>query len=258
MGRWHRGDRFGWLVLAGHGYDFDTVGTAAAMARGLSDPFAEFENLVNSEPEMADTATAVVDLHDVLTFSDSSAYVQPGYRDSLQSGLDAAAALGRSGDPCAGTRLISELYARVDGLSPPDDWVSDTTVRRVLADRIHLLGAQLQAQANQNGGCLPTDVPAKVAPARVAISGIQPNPSFGATTINYAIPTPGHVTLSIYDAGGRLVRELVDADVPAGTHVAVWDGSRDRTGGRTVESGTYFVLLKARGGTQMRKLVVVK
>jgi hypothetical protein len=213
---------------------------------------------VNSEPEMADTATIIVDLHDVLTFSPSGAFVLPAYRDSLRNGLDAAAALGKAGDPCAGIRLISKLYGRVDGFDPPPDWVSDTTVRRVLAERIHALGAQLQAQANLSGGCQPAGVTPAGIPERVAILGIQPNPSFGETMILYALPARGHVSLSIYDLTGRLVRNLVDAEMPAGTLQAMWDGSRDRTGGRAVTSGTYFVRLSAAGITRTKKIVITR
>jgi len=256
--RWHRGDRFGWLVLLGHGQNYDPGPVAnKGGIRASADPFADFEQFVNSQPEVTDTATVVVDIHDVLTFTPPTSYTQPTYRDSLQSGLDQAAALGLAGDPCAGTLLISQMYARVDGLDSPPDWVSDTTVRRVLANQIHSLGRQLQLQANQNGGCQPTGVPVEDAPTRVAILGIRPNPTNASAAISYAIPAAERVTIAVYDLSGRRVKMLVDAVLPAGTHLAQWDGRGD-PGGRRLTSGTYFVRLHAGGVTHVKRLVVLK
>ena len=44
---------------------------------------------------------------------------------------------------------------------------------------------------------------------------------------------------------GRLVRALVEADLPSGPHTATWDG-RDETG-RRMGSGGYFARLETGG-----------
>jgi hypothetical protein len=44
------------------------------------------------------TAKAV----DVVTYSDPTAFVEPDLRDSVLAGIDRAAELGQSGNPCAG------------------------------------------------------------------------------------------------------------------------------------------------------------
>jgi hypothetical protein len=262
--RWLAGQRFGWLVLAGHGMNFDTVATAPAKgtrsaSQTQADPFAAFDAIVNAEPEMADTATLVVDVHDVLTFSSPTVFTQPQFRDSLMNGMDQAAALGHAGNPCAGLFVATRFYQRVDSLPSPADWVTDPAVRRVLADRFLAMSAQLLAQANQSGGCTgTTDAPPVAPPSRLALLGITPNPSFGMSTIRYAVPKRQQVNLSVFDLGGRLMRTLVDAELAAGTYQAVWDGHQDRAGGRAASSGAYFVRLMSGGLVYTQRVVIVR
>ena len=44
--------------------------------------------------------------------------------------------------------------------------------------------------------------------------------------------------IDIWDLNGRLVRQLVREQIPAGDHQAEWDGRDDA--GRTLSNGTYF------------------
>jgi flagellar hook assembly protein FlgD len=69
----------------------------------------------------------------------------------------------------------------------------------------------------------------------------RPNPFSDATDIAFELLAPRHVTLRVYSATGRLVRILVDANMPLGLHRAPWNG-RDEAG-RAVGSGIYFVKL---------------
>jgi len=261
--RWLAGDNFGWLVLAGHGINFDSAGVAPADGRTGArstnvDPFAEFLALVNAEPEMADTATLVVDVQDVLEFSPPSAYLQPQFRDSLENGIALAAALGKAGNPCAALFEANRMYQRVDSLPPATDWVVDHAVRRILANRIQGLSAQLLAQANQSGGCNATTDAPPMTPGRLALLGITPNPTSGESTIRYALPASDRVNLSVYDVTGRHVRTLVDGKLPAGSYQAVWDGHQDRASGRLVKSGTYFIRLTAAGRVETKRVVIVR
>jgi flagellar hook assembly protein FlgD len=74
----------------------------------------------------------------------------------------------------------------------------------------------------------------------------HPNPFNPSTTLRFALPLAGGVRLSIYDIGGRLVRDLVSGLYPAGTHTAVWDG-RDAAG-RSLASGSSYVARMEAGG----------
>jgi aminopeptidase N len=82
------------------------------------------------------------------------------------------------------------------------------------------------------------------------------NPFRESARLVYSLPSAGRVRLAVYDVSGRLVRELVDADAPAGVHEAVWPGvGRDGNG---VASGIYFARLTTDAGTASEKLLFVK
>jgi hypothetical protein len=74
-----------------------------------------------------------------------------------------------------------------------------------------------------------------------------PRPSlFGrSVTIGYALPRAATVSLSVYDATGALVRQLLRGSTAAGSYQLVWDG-RDGQG-RAVPAGAYFCRLEAGG-----------
>jgi hypothetical protein len=83
-----------------------------------------------------------------------------------------------------------------------------------------------------------------------------PNPFNPTTTIGYQLPQAGHVVLEVFSVDGSLLTTLVDRQMPAGPHHAVWNG-RDRAG-RPVASGVYFCRLRAGPFSAMRKMVLIK
>lgn len=93
-------------------------------------------------------------------------------------------------------------------------------------------------------------------PALVKLQQSWPNPVNGSSTIRFELEQPGRARLRIFDAAGRLVRELADEMVTAGSHTRVWDGSDDQ--GRDVASGIYFYELDVEGRRLSSKLVQVK
>ena len=84
-------------------------------------------------------------------------------------------------------------------------------------------------------------------PPEIALRRPTPNPASGPTTLRYALPREARVSLMIYDAAGRRVRQLVSGAQPAGEHVLAWD-QRDE-GGVAVGPGLYFVRLEVDGRT---------
>jgi hypothetical protein len=94
-------------------------------------------------------------------------------------------------------------------------------------------------------------------PPSAALLQNHPNPFNPSTTIRYSIPEKARVRLRIYDAGGRLLRVLVD-DVrdPGILHAAIWDGN-DRFG-LPVASGVYFYRLETNGWSESRKMVLLR
>jgi hypothetical protein len=126
-----------------------------------------------------------------------------------------------------------------------------------LHDRVDLMANIMEYFEKAPGGT-PTGVGGGELVARLSCA--HPNPFGPSTTIRYAAPAGGRVSVRVYDLAGRVVKTLVDGDANPGEHVAVWDGTTD-SGGRAA-SGVYFVRLEADGGrgasAVARKLVLLK
>ena len=76
------------------------------------------------------------------------------------------------------------------------------------------------------------------------------------TEIVFELPMAAHVTLRIYDIGGRLVRTLVEGKLHPDLHHVHWDGHNDL--GNAVVSGVYWYRLETGDRTLSRKLVVAR
>lgn len=78
-----------------------------------------------------------------------------------------------------------------------------------------------------------------------------PNPFSGMTSIPFSLVRDTELSISVYDAAGRLVEELADASFPAGEHRLEWDASGQ-------PAGIYFCRMRTREGEvrslQMQKL----
>jgi len=90
-----------------------------------------------------------------------------------------------------------------------------------------------------------------------------PNPFNPVTTIQYSLPEPGRVSLTIYNLQGQLVKTLLDAEQPAGTYNLDWGAVDDS--GAFLSSGIYFYHLKvtdpATGAliqNQERKMILLR
>jgi hypothetical protein len=100
--------------------------------------------------------------------------------------------------------------------------------------------------------------PVQVSVERVVAAlqlGASPNPLRVGSRLEFAAPAGVSVSLRIYDASGRLVRDLFSGTSSGGGRV-VWDGRSDA--GVPVASGVYFVRLTAGGEVATRKVAFVK
>ena len=85
-------------------------------------------------------------------------------------------------------------------------------------------------------------------------SSILDDPS---TTIQFQVPEPAHVKLTIENSYNTVVATLVDGDLDPGYYSAFWDGNG-------VPSGIYFYTMEARGLNsnyylkQTRQMLVLK
>jgi hypothetical protein len=107
---------------------------------------------------------------------------------------------------------------------------------------------------------LATDVNPPVEGARFELSQNVPNPFNPATsrssTIRYSLDKLGTVKLSVFDASGRLVNELVNGSQPAGAHEVFWNGLDHN--GKPAASGVYYYRLESPAKSQTRKMTLIK
>jgi hypothetical protein len=86
-----------------------------------------------------------------------------------------------------------------------------------------------------------------------------PNPFNPSTTIEFALPTPGFVTLSIYNILGEKVATLVSEELTAGSYKYEWDATE-------LTSGIYFYRIQAgdpstgsgQGFVETKKMILLR
>lgn len=103
---------------------------------------------------------------------------------------------------------------------------------------------------------LLTDADGAVLPTRAGLAQNRPNPFPSSTRISYSLPGAAAARIIVYDAAGRRVRTLIDAQVAAGTHEIAWDGRDDA--GRPAGSGVYFCRMEAGTFRQCRTMTLLR
>ncbi len=93
-------------------------------------------------------------------------------------------------------------------------------------------------------------------PTEFALQQNYPNPFNPETKIEYQLPAPGHVRLTIYTILGQEIRRLVDRSLPAAYHEVVWDGRDDA--GNSMPSGIYFYRIESGSFTAIKKMLLMK
>jgi photosystem II stability/assembly factor-like uncharacterized protein len=84
-----------------------------------------------------------------------------------------------------------------------------------------------------------------------------PNPFNANTHIPFTIyDSTSMISLIVYDIDGHIVRKLIMSTIPAGSHLAYWDGRNDS--GTSVGSGLYIVMLRIKEEFKSHKLVLIK
>jgi uncharacterized membrane protein len=97
-------------------------------------------------------------------------------------------------------------------------------------------------------------VPPVAAPvARVELSAPSPNPSSATTSLELSLPVATSVDVSVYDASGRRVATLLNADLPAGRRLVQWDGRE--SSGQPAAAGVFFAHLVTPQGKAVRRIV---
>jgi hypothetical protein len=100
-----------------------------------------------------------------------------------------------------------------------------------------------------------TDTP-PVARRELVLHEPVPNPFNPRVSLRYSLARAGHAKLSIYDLRGRLVRVLLDENLPQGEGTVQWDG-KDGSG-HTAASGVYSFVLQADGQQRSQKATLIR
>ncbi len=88
-------------------------------------------------------------------------------------------------------------------------------------------------------------------PTEASLSDVYPNPFSRETTVAFALPEAGRVTLAVYDVLGREVVRLVDDERRAGRYEVVLDGA-------DLPSGVYLVRMTASGFAATRRVTLLR
>jgi hypothetical protein len=82
-----------------------------------------------------------------------------------------------------------------------------------------------------------------------------PNPTHSSAMINYSIPFTSSLDISIYDAGGKIIKNVFRGLKQPGLYNYVWDGTN--LSGSSVANGNYFFRVRATNGQQILEQIVV-
>lgn len=83
-----------------------------------------------------------------------------------------------------------------------------------------------------------------------------PNPFNSSTCISYTLTRQSHVKLTIFNANGEQVTELVNCFQPSGIHKTMWHGNNHK--GEPVSSGTYYFKMENDQHAGFRKMILLK
>jgi len=139
----------------------------------------------------------------------------------------------------AGDEVTITLAVNTDG--------DDDLAEGFYVDDVTITGAAAFATGVEEG---------RGAPRVTALRGASPNPFNPVTTLRFSVAEAGPVRLAVYDVRGRLVRTLVDRDLPAGAHETTWNGRNGS--GESAASGIYLTRLDAAGETRTSKMVLLR
>jgi hypothetical protein len=85
---------------------------------------------------------------------------------------------------------------------------------------------------------------------------ITPNPFSNTTTISFSLPFSQKVSIQIFDAAGRSIQTLANAEMQGGAHQLIWDAKGEN--GSAVSAGIYFLRMKTGNYSETKKLIIVR
>lgn len=110
-------------------------------------------------------------------------------------------------------------------------------------------------------GLVSVDNKGSQVPEQFALYQNYPNPFNPSTTIKFSLPVTSNVRLQIYNLLGEVVKDIVNSNLPAGTHSFTWNAENNKNA--KVTSGIYFYRLSAEGVdgskySEVKKMILLK
>jgi hypothetical protein len=244
--------RYQWLVPSEYSSDFCyiryTARTTSDTATAITyDHFAIMGGggvpVMVVDPTVLDFDTVYVDSTEVLTFSISNAGTDTLHVEPFLSTLDAYI-LNAGTDPITldpGNDITVEVaFTPTEATSYQDSIVIDSDGGNAV---VHLrgVGEEYSAVGDQN---IPV-------PREFVFDAPYPNPFNASVTLPFSVPEAGRIEAEAVNVMGQQVARIANRSVDAGYHRLTWDAS-------TVSSGVYFVVLRYKGQTSIRKTVLMK
>jgi len=160
---------------------------------------------------------------------------------------------GDAGDPFPGSFSKTSF----SGLTSPssNDYSGAGTL--VAVSNISAAGATMTADLSVSLVLdVNDDTHADAAPSSFELGQNFPNPFNPVTRIRLDLPERSHAILTVYNVLGEKVDELVNGELPAGTHEFIW--KPELGSGQSSPSGVYFYRLVTDKITLTRKMLLIK
>jgi len=100
-------------------------------------------------------------------------------------------------------------------------------------------------------GVITNQVAVEEAPAAFAVAQNSPNPFNPTTTISFAIPEAGTVSITVFNVAGQKVDTIANEFMSTGSHSVTWDASGH-------SAGVYFYTVKTGSFSETMKMTLLK
>jgi hypothetical protein len=141
---------------------------------------------------------------------------------------------------------MSKLDPNMVSFDRLDFMERSSAAKTYYVDNLRLIGAT--AVAAKAGS---REINVETEPATFRLEQNYPNPFNPSTVINYELPAPAHVTLSVYNMLGQKVATLVDGQQDAGYKSVTFDMNN-------FSSGVYIYRLTADSYVDIKKMTLVR
>ena len=152
-----------------------------------------------------------------------------------------------NGTSCGDSTRLTE---GIDGIYGPSMSLAGDNVHVLWSDTRNT-NNQIYYKRNPTGNTIGIHNISTEIPLSFSLSQNYPNPFNPSTSINFAIPIPSLVRISVFDMLGKEVEVLVNEQLSAGTYKADWNASK-------YSSGAYFYKIQAGNFIETKQMLLIK